>query len=238
MKIFTYYEDINFKEQDGMIQLWKQSWENNGFEAIVLSEKDAISHPYYNTFVTGLKDIHKNIAGKDIRPYGLSCYVRWLAYASLNIEESFLVSDYDVINVEFKSKDLLEPTDKLSFLDGRCPCLAYGNSKLFLKFCEYIINTSILNTDEIIKTYQEKKFGNYHDQEFLCLNLNQVDFYNICSPRKYVKLYQYDDINFNSHKLFHVAHKSVGDAKEKNPDFKNTPGDILRLQFIKSLLTR
>lgn len=55
MKIFTYYENINFKHQDEIVQLWKKSWEQQGFEAIVLTLEDAKKNPYYEEFTTSVK---------------------------------------------------------------------------------------------------------------------------------------------------------------------------------------
>lgn len=41
MKIYTYFEDINHSGQEKLLELWKESWQRQGFEAIVLGEKDA-----------------------------------------------------------------------------------------------------------------------------------------------------------------------------------------------------
>ena len=41
MKIYTYYEEINFPQQKEMLELWRESWSKMGFETIVLGEEDA-----------------------------------------------------------------------------------------------------------------------------------------------------------------------------------------------------
>jgi hypothetical protein len=51
MKVYTYYEDINFKHQNRLLDLWKNSWEKHGFEAIVLTRGNAENHPFYIEFV-------------------------------------------------------------------------------------------------------------------------------------------------------------------------------------------
>ena len=125
MKIYTYYENINFKQQDELVELWKESWTNNGFDPIVLSLEDAKKSEYYDEFVYQLKALSHEVTGHPLTNYGLSCYLRWLAYSTQEETESFLVSDYDIINKQFTPVKLNEPKDRLCFMDGKCPCLAY-----------------------------------------------------------------------------------------------------------------
>ena len=115
MKIFTYYQNINFDSQTPILKLWKKSWEKQGFDATVLTVKDARQSPYYYGFLKKIRLIHKNITGYDISQYGISCYVRWLAYSALKRTEPFLVSDYDVINKGFTAEDIKESEEKINF---------------------------------------------------------------------------------------------------------------------------
>ena len=64
MKIYTYYEDVGFRSQLELIELWKQSWSNNGFEPIVLSREDAKRSELYQEYYDFVQKIHKNISGK------------------------------------------------------------------------------------------------------------------------------------------------------------------------------
>lgn len=153
MKIYTYYEEICFPEQQEMLSIWKNNWETKGFQPIVLERKDAKSHFLFNEYVNTLNKRHKNLLGRDISEYGLSCYFRWLAYANLNIKETFLVSDYDVINVRLKKQDV----SGFHLMSNLCPCLASGNSKDFLMLSRFFLEYS----------RKIKKISNFHDQDIL-----------------------------------------------------------------------
>ena len=116
MKIYTYYEEINFPQQKEMLELWRESWSKMGFETIVLGEEDAKKSPDYDLFVRKMQFIFNEITGQELSSYGLSCFVRWLAYSTVeNKQEKFLVSDYDVINSGgWKTSDPL--IDGLTFI--------------------------------------------------------------------------------------------------------------------------
>jgi len=235
MKIYTYYENINFDHQDEIISLWKHSWEQQGFEAIVLTLENAKKNSYYENFLTNLKYIYREIDGKDITPYVLSCHIRWLAYSIQKDTNPFLVSDYDVINKSFKAGDIKESAERISFLAGHCPCFAYGTPKQYLAFCRDIISYSYEYKELLKERYTAKKTISYHDQEFLVLNHERLD-YNFSPSRKYVRLYEHGDEQMKDFNLFHVAHKSAKEAKINFPELRSIHSEQLRIDFIKQIL--
>jgi len=186
MKVYTYYEDINrwFEKQDELLAIWKKSWESKGFETIVLTRADAEKHSFYNEFVNRLNLIHEKIIGKPVTRYGMACWLRWLAYATLD-EEKFYVCDYDVINHSFNPTD---PVEELCLLDGDCPCIASGKPSQFLQLCKKFLKISEDNIDSFInekdkliifnKNGDKISFPHFHDQEFFIfckkINLNVV----------------------------------------------------------------
>jgi hypothetical protein len=168
MKIYTYYDNINFFNQKELIGLWEKSWNNNGFETIVLSKEDAKKHEYYDEFVYELNRMHNTIKNKPLAEYGLSCYLRWLAYSNQN-DELFYTSDYDVINLSLKPE---QPIEDIHFMDRYCPCFVSGRPKYFEKFCRDIVSVTDTNI-RILKKKSDSMYW-YHDQEFLDQNKEYV----------------------------------------------------------------
>jgi hypothetical protein len=236
VKIYSYYDNIKFDNQKELVSLWKISWEKQGFIPIVLSSDDAKKNTYYEEFVTKLKYIHKEITGKELQQYGLSCYLRWLAYANQNEIDCFLMSDYDVINRNFEIDDIKIESNEMNFLDRYCPCLAYGNSQSCFRFCKDIVDHSYKFKQNIIEEYKKNNCVWYHDQEFLVINHEKLKC-NILTS--YVDLYNYGIESGKQQlgsKLFHVAHRSIGEAKSQYKVLKNVDGDQLRINFVKKIL--
>ena len=165
MKIYTYYENINFKNQDELVSLWEKSWKTHNFEPVVLTEKDAEKSDFYEEFVSKITELHQDISEKPLSKYGLSCWLRWLAY-STQPEEKFFVSDYDVINHNFDKK---EPSDVLHLMDDCCPCFASGTPSQFLNLCKKFIDVTEQNKQTFIDIYKQRNFVHFHDQTFFVI---------------------------------------------------------------------
>lgn len=235
MKIYTYFENINFKQQEELVELWNKSWSSHGFETAVLTLEDAQKHPHYEEFVEKIKQLVLQVTEKPLNRYGLSCYLRWLAYATQENTDSFLVSDYDIINTGYMPVDVLESKQKLSFMARYCPCLAYGNPEQFLNFCKDIISITANNIENIKTEYIKNKDRVYHDQNFLVLNQCRLENYTICPARKYVMSYIHNNGNIKNWKILHFSHSSVRKIKTSVPELSSMPSDELRIKLIKEL---
>ena len=235
MKIYTYYENINFKQQDELVKLWEQGWARNGFDPVVLSLDDAKKSPYYGEFADQIHSVVSEVTGKPLSRYGMSCYLRWLAYSTQADTDSFLVSDYDVMNRRFAPVQLIEPMDKIAFMDRWCPCLAYGTKEQFLAFCKEIIACTKEHIEEIKASYVAQKDRCYHDQNFLDLNQRRLSNFNICPARKYVMPYVHGDPKMKDCGLIHFSHGSIEKAKANSPELKQINSDELRVRLIKEL---
>lgn len=220
MKIYTYYEEINFSQQKEMLELWRESWTKMGFEAIILSKEDAKKSPDYDLFVKKMKYIFKEITGQELSPYGLSCFVRWLAYSTAkNKQEKFLVSDYDVINSGcWKTSDPL--IDGLHLFDDACPCMASGTALDFKKLCDLFFEITVKRID-ILK----EQANHYHDQEFFVYNFvprfndsaeDLRNEHNITLTRKRNE----DVAPFfpESPRAYHVSHHNVDILRKQYPE--------------------
>lgn len=237
MKIYTYFEEINFHEQEQLIDLWIESWRNQGFDPVVLSRIDAEKHDFYQEFITRIENIHNEILNKPIGSYGMSCYLRWLAYAN-SIKSNSFVSDYDVINIKLSVDQKL--SDKLMFYDSCCPCFASGDAKHFIRFCHDIIDISEQNLSNL-KNKNIQPW--YHDQEFLVHNIDDFKSLNYVSmdcnepTERLIQQYEHNNkfIMVDS-KVIHFSHGSVGYTKEKFSEFKNKNSDELRIELIKNMI--
>lgn len=251
MKIYTYYQDINFSTQNELIDLWKISWSRHGFDPIVLNLEDAKKHPYFETLNTEMRRIFKEITGKQIAEYGMSCWLRWLAYATQN-EQKFYVSDYDAINVNFP---ITEPSNKLHLMDFACPFFASGTPIQFENLCKAFVEVS----NERI-SYLKEEADHYHDQEFFRYNFMPLDRkdskalrskYNILMTRnrKEIGLFynpisktvfsvsNSSKVNIQDYKVAHIAHHNVESIFNQYPELrKKYSKDEFRIIMIKDIL--
>ena len=234
MRIYTYYTNIRFRDQDELIHLWKESWERMGFEAIVLNEKYAQRHPDYQDFIDKIRFIHSKVTGKPIKLYGLCCYVRWLAYAMVGrdedpttpaMNERFLVSDYDVINNGWEPSYF--SSEKMHFFDEACPCLVYGSSIEFDLLCRAFFDITMMRLEDNIKILDK----GYHDQNFFINNFTKqnnltveklLKKYNMVmtrNPDEHVAPFNPD--KKQNCKAFHISHNNTGKIVDIYPEKYN-----------------
>ena len=162
MKIYTYYEDVNFSSQNELLDLWRFSWSRRGFDPIVLTLKDALNTEMHDEYIDFVTRIHKKI-GSEIEGYWIASQREIVAFTT--IDEPSLISDYDVMNINFNPPDHVE--NLVHWRDGRCTCFASGGSsgwENYINFLykneEKIVNKCI----EVKSTIGREQFG---DQDFL-----------------------------------------------------------------------
>jgi len=252
VKIYTYYQDVNHSSQNELIDLWKISWSNHGYEPIVLTLEDAKKHSYFQTLNTEMRRIFKEITNKEIAEYGMSCWFRWLAYAN-QADEKFYVSDYDAINANFP---ITEPHDKIQLFDDACPFLVSGTPKQFENLCEAFVEVSNQRID-ILK----QQANHYHDQEFFQYNFTSQhndsaedlrNKHNILMTRdrsKFGGFYDpgedevrtnpfdnFDLIKKEKYKVTHMSHQVISFLKKRYKKYKNKSESKLRIDLVKELL--
>lgn len=233
MKIYTYYEDYDFEsKQKELIDLWKISWERQGFKTTVLDRTAAISHPYYEEFLDNLKNIF-NSAKKTLYRYELSCFLRWLSYAAQE-DEKFYVSDYDIINTGLK---LPEPDEELHLMDDACPCIASGRPKQFEKLCKLFIDILHKNISKINEIASGRESHLYHDQDVL---VNGYKYFkdNLKFTRRSEIACEMDVFcdSCNKDKIIHVSNNFIFKTQKKYTEYKDFNRKDLRLILAKRLL--
>lgn len=251
MKIYTYYQNINHSSQNELIDLWKISWSRHGYDPIVLNLKDAKKHPFFETLNREMRRIFKEITGRQISEYGMSCWFRWLAYAS-QADEKFYASDYDAINVNFPA---IEPSNELHLMDAACPFLASGTPVQFEALCKAFVEVSSERI-EILK----RQANHYHDQEFFMHNFTPLHSnkskdlrskYNILMTRNRKEIGgfydpvsktvfagpRFGEVNIQDYKVVHIAHFNVKTILDKYPELvQKHSKDSLRIEMIKDIL--
>ena len=250
MKIYTYYQNINHSKQNELIDLWKISWSRQGYKPIVLNLENAKRHPYFDALNTEMRRIFKEITGRLISDYGMSCWFRWLAYAT-QADEKFYVSDYDAINVNFP---ITEPRDKLHLMDFACPFFASGTPIQFENLCKTFVEVSEKRIEAL-----KSQANYYHDQEFFQYNFmpnnknyeNYRNQYSILMTRNRLEIgggynpithkvlagQRIGELTTENYKVIHVSHQNCQFILDKYPDLKKNHSTAdLRIQIIKDAL--
>ena len=239
MKIYTYHQEISFSDQRELIDLWKISWSRHGYEPVILNLEDAKKHPYFETLDSEMRKIFKEITNKQICDYGMSCWFRWLAYATQK-EEKFYVSDYDAINVNFPT---IEPSDQLHLMDGECPFFASGKPMQFENLCKLFVEIS----NERIEILKQQA-NHYHDQEFFEFNrdfLIQSFDITLSRDRDFIgcmydpvkqSLVQRPHIPIKNHQVCHISSQNAFEIKSQYSQYKHHDKNKLRLMLVKDLL--
>jgi hypothetical protein len=241
MNVYTYYEDIGFNKQDQLIDLWRSSWEQAGFNPVVLNLHHVKKNPYYSEFKHKLNEIHLAITGKDIDNYCLSCFLRWMAYSTID-EDSMIVCDYDVINSGVSACEFKEfNNERINLITGVCPALAIGTPQQFSDLCHTFVDMALSNIDlaREVATTTDKRMGEvYHDQHFFKLFREQLErSVNITQTNIMAWSYKQSD-----KKLTHFSHRYVYEYRNHHPEeFSNctiaTGGiDLIRIDLIRDKL--
>ena len=122
MKIHCFYHPLG--NQDHLvIELWRQSWQDHGWDPVILGIDEAQKHPRFEQFKSAVLKL-PTINGRD---YETMCYLRWLAMA---MQGPGWFTDYDVMNYGFKPYPPEKTTTartrtggrtSLTTSQGRCP---------------------------------------------------------------------------------------------------------------------
>jgi hypothetical protein len=79
-EICTYFEPLGLNEENDnktreMLDIWRESWANNGWGTRVLTSKDAALHPRHNMILETLL----KLPTVNAQAYEMACYLRWVA---------------------------------------------------------------------------------------------------------------------------------------------------------------
>lgn len=107
-------------EQHKLLELWRKTWEANGWTCKVLTIEDAQRHSRFAEFEAGFKKLPM----KNHWQYEGACFLRWVAMAA---NGGGLMTDYDVMNND--CVPMVSPNDgKIRLFCGHVPCMVFGSA--------------------------------------------------------------------------------------------------------------
>lgn len=92
-------------DEEKLIQLWRDSWGKYGWDAVVLTEEDAKTHPRYQFFNEHFRAKPTEYGSE----YTTACFMRWLCashYAALR-GGYVMLTDSDVINYGLEPMEVI-----------------------------------------------------------------------------------------------------------------------------------
>jgi len=142
MNIYTYFDQCCVSDSARhALELWKQSWQKNGWTPMVLTEDDARSHPFHSVFSETVRAFPSvNGSGFDYH-----AFMRWLAVANLN-SRFVVTTEPDVINYSLVPDDVDKFTVGLD-LHSPVPAFVVGASLEFERFCAHVMAHRITPED-------------------------------------------------------------------------------------------
>lgn len=211
MKIYTYYEDVGFKQQSELIEQWSISWQNNGFDTEVLTREDTKKSLLYQKYYDFVQRVHENVSGKVLPDggYWLAAQLEIVAFTTIPKGEVAYISDYDVINKNFKSK---HNWGKLHWRDSCCSCFASSNGEGWIKYVNFLLEEEKTITDWCLREKEKTKRTEYGDQDFLIavekIGLEK-DIYKMSRSPNLCKMY-FPTTKEKDIKLYHLSHNNIG----------------------------
>lgn len=164
-KCYTYYQKLDQPEnQEDLIELCKLSWNINGWDFEVLDISHAESHPFYSEYEKIMSSL--NFINSPL--YEKSCFMRWLAMASVG---GGVMIDYDVVNLGFS--DFFNHYDEknITLLQKKCPCVVYGNEDQYLDVCKRFCK--LVDSPYVVVKNQE---GTTHTSDMIMINSGLIKY--------------------------------------------------------------
>ncbi len=145
----TFYEPtaqwtgMNLEGEAKLLEIWKEAWENKGWDTKVLSRDDAMKHPDFNM-------LEKRLQSLKVGPYNRVCFYRWLAMAAIDGDGGW-ISDYDLFPLSLSAERgrKIEQGDDKSFksFSLHVPCLMHSSQDDWNRVIHLMIDDLPENND-------------------------------------------------------------------------------------------
>lgn len=163
----TFYEKLSVGEDD-LLEVWKEEWNEAGFEVKVLKLEDAQRHPY-------CKDMERVVFGNVYHnPYDTLCFYRWLAMAASG---GGWMCDYDTFPTNFPIEEgkNLPNNGKFTSFENHVPSLMSGTATEWTRVAKLLVE-AIPKIPEDVKSdmhaFQILEQEGTHDVDFRHAKLN------------------------------------------------------------------
>lgn len=128
MNICAYYEPLdsyNDANHAQLLELWQNSWRQQGFTPHVLGRSDAEAHQCHASLMAAVA----TFPTVNPRAYEDACYRRWCAFASygLTVNEPYVAADYDVFPTVHFRREVVKSVAHIGLVNyGHLPSFVSG----------------------------------------------------------------------------------------------------------------
>lgn len=165
--VFTYFEEIpqrKSSEEKEQLEVWKRTWQAKGFKTVVLNESVARKHPKY----AEVKQKIEQLPTVNDKRYEAACYLRWLA---LGVVGGGLMTDYDVVNVNFTWEKVRSDSDLINIFseNAACPAVCFMTTEGVEAYVDFLLKAGEANF------VTEKESPHCSDQELIRQLINDEE---------------------------------------------------------------
>jgi hypothetical protein len=236
MNIYTYYENVGHKLQDELLQIWKQSWEKYGFNAIVFSREEAKQSILFQKYYDFIQRVHEKVSGKILqdKSYCMAAQLEIVAFHT--ILESSYVSDYDMINNGFHTGENLESL--VTWRNDACSCFASGDKNGWEKYINFLFEKESTIIEWCKRKLLHTGRSEFHDQDFLEAIRDQGITEKIYNMYRRLDIAGADYVvdQPDACKIPHLSHRNMMMIQESCPQYKNYTVDEIRIILAKKIL--
>lgn len=104
-----------------LLSVWRKSWEDKGWDTVVLTKEDSMRNPLFPAFQEKLETLR-------LSAYNQKCYWRWLAMATVG---GGWMTDYDTMPLELTAEMggelALKNEGRFTSYGSHVPCLMHGS---------------------------------------------------------------------------------------------------------------
>lgn len=138
--VHTYFEPVPGIDEPGQrreIDVWRTSWERQGWTTRVLSYADVVATPEGAFTAEGLRK--KRMPSVNPPGYDLQCFLRWIALVSVG---GGLMTDYDTVNMGYtpaEHSERIAGRDLVEFCAYRTPAMLYVTEAKAFKIVRLLV---------------------------------------------------------------------------------------------------